>query len=344
MQKREFTLVPIGYVESEFASLDQCPFQGDETCPPVRIHIHSRYTHGLVRLHKGLDIEVITYLDRASRDILQCRPRNNPDKPLHGVFATRSPNRPNPIGLHRVRILNIDKDGLIVHPLEVLDRTPVVDIKPVLKPGKDKSSINRYFSMEDVQALLRCSEHACSKQLLNGLNGNLSIRRGEYVLITRSHSTKGLISIDDLCVIELKSGSMVAGKGKPSSETAMHTEIYKNQPLAGGVAHTHPATVLTLDGISGDSLLSRVDLFEARAIRSQLSSVPDYQPGTADLAEATGSRARKYKCILMKSHGLTCWGESLAEAVGLCDELEALARIELNTMLIGKIPAKKSKS
>ena len=343
MQNRKFTLVPIGYVESEFISLDQCPFQGDETCPPARIHIYSQYTQGLLCLHKGQHVQVITYLDKASRDTLQCRPRNNPDNPLHGVFAARSPSRPNPIGLHRVRILDIDKDRLIVHPLEVLDSTPVVDIKPVLKPGQGKSSFGRYFSMKDIQDLLRCSKYACSKGLLNGLNGNLSIRRGEYVLITRSNCAKGLISIDDLCVIELQSGSMAAGKGRPSSESAMHLEIYKNQPLAGGVAHTHPPTVLTLDGISGDSLLSRVDLFEASAIRAQLSTVPDYQPGTSALAEAAGSRARKYKCILMKSHGLTCWGESLAEAVGLCDELEALARIELNTMLTGKMLPEKSR-
>lgn len=196
--------------------------------------------------------------------------------------------------------------------------------------------LNRYFSPAQITSLIEASRLACVKGLLNGLNGNLSIRQGDTVLITRSGSAKGMLTMDDLCVMDLESGKVLAGREKPSSESGMHRQIYKNQPEAKAVAHTHPISTLTLDGILKDSILKSVDLFEAEALRSQLSSVPGHTPGSEELATAVGLGAREHKCIILRSHGLTCWGESLAQAIGLCDELEALARIELNTLMFEK--------
>jgi L-fuculose-phosphate aldolase len=195
--------------------------------------------------------------------------------------------------------------------------------------------LSRYFLPARITSLIEASRLACIKGLLNGLNGNLSIRQGDSVLITRSGSAKGLLSVDDLCILDLESGRVLAGKKPPSSESGMHLEIYKNQPGAGAVAHTHPVSVLTLDGLAGDSILQNINLFEAEAIRSRLASVPGHPPGTARLASAVGFAAREHDCIIMRSHGLTSWGESPAQAVALCDELEALARIELNILMLG---------
>lgn len=331
---KDFTLQPIGYVESSFSNLKDCPFQGSDECPPARVHILPKFSKGLEGLKPGQEIIIMTLLDKASRDTLKCRPRNDPEQPPRGVFATRSPNRPNPIGLHQAKIISMDKGILNVHPLEVLDKTPVVDIKPVIHPQTDPDEVNPYFSRTELNSFMDYSRQASAKGLLNGLNGNLSIRKKEIALITRSGSAKGYLTIDDLCVMDLNSGKIIWGRGKLSSESVMHQEIYKNQPEAMAVVHTHPISILTLDGLIGDSILESVDIFEARALRSQLSKVPAHEPGSMELARSVGSRSRKYKCVIMRSHGLTCWGESLAQAMGLCDELEALARIELNTLML----------
>jgi tRNA-Thr(GGU) m(6)t(6)A37 methyltransferase TsaA len=99
------------------------------------VEIDTAFGKALEGMAAGQDVVLLTWLHLGRRDVLKVHPRDNPDKPLTGVFATRSPNRPNPIGLHRVRVLEIAKTTrLRVKPLEALDGTPVVDIKPVL-PG-----------------------------------------------------------------------------------------------------------------------------------------------------------------------------------------------------------------
>jgi len=92
---------------------------------------------GLLGIRSGDEIIVITWLDRAQRDILQIHPGRNPKAPLTGVFATRSPDRPNPVGLHRVTVLEIAGQRLKVGPIEAIDGTPVIDIKPVLSRSDD---------------------------------------------------------------------------------------------------------------------------------------------------------------------------------------------------------------
>jgi tRNA-Thr(GGU) m(6)t(6)A37 methyltransferase TsaA len=127
-----FELVPIGWVESTLVDREQAPRQGDEGAPPAWLVFESRVAEGLADLRVGEHVIVLTWLDRGNRDELRTRPRGDPNRPAVGVFSTRSPDRPNPIGLHRVQILAIDGTRIRVSDLEALDRTPVIDVKPVL--------------------------------------------------------------------------------------------------------------------------------------------------------------------------------------------------------------------
>jgi tRNA-Thr(GGU) m(6)t(6)A37 methyltransferase TsaA len=119
---------PVGRVRSPLVA----PKQADEGAPPARIEIDPAWAAALDGLAAGADVLVLTWLDRARRDVLTTRPRDDPDRAEQGVFATRSPDRPNPIGLHRVRITAIEGTSVEVDALEALDGTPVLDLKPVL--------------------------------------------------------------------------------------------------------------------------------------------------------------------------------------------------------------------
>jgi len=127
-------LHPIGHVRSPLVELADAPRQGDEGAPDAEIVIADEYAGGLTGLGTGDELLVLTWLDRASRDVLSVHPRGERDRPEQGVFTTRSPDRPNPIGLHRVVVIAVDGDRLRVRDLEAIDGTPVVDIKPVLGP------------------------------------------------------------------------------------------------------------------------------------------------------------------------------------------------------------------
>ena len=129
-----FTLRPIGHVRSPLVDPAHAPRQGDEGAPPARIVVDPALRPALTGLTTGADVLVLTWLHRARRDEITTRPRDDPDRPEQGVFATRSPHRPNPIGLHRVRIVAIDDAGIVVDHLEAVDGTPVLDLKPVLGP------------------------------------------------------------------------------------------------------------------------------------------------------------------------------------------------------------------
>jgi tRNA-Thr(GGU) m(6)t(6)A37 methyltransferase TsaA len=122
----------IGRVESPLTDLESAPKQGDEGAPESTIAFEDDVLEGLDGLRAGDDVLVLTWLDRARRDVLTVHPRGDATRPPQGVFGTRSPHRPNPIGLHRVRIVSIDGGRARVRDLEALDGTPVVDVKPVL--------------------------------------------------------------------------------------------------------------------------------------------------------------------------------------------------------------------
>ncbi len=125
-------LTPIGTVASPLTDPDAAPRQGDEGAPEAWIELVPEVAPALDGVAAGDDLLVLTWLDRARRDVLRVHPRGDTSRPVAGVFATRSPHRPNPIGLHRVTVLEIDGTRLRVRDLEALDGTPVVDLKPVL--------------------------------------------------------------------------------------------------------------------------------------------------------------------------------------------------------------------
>ena len=127
-----YEVVPVGWVESALTERAQAPRQGDEGAPSAWLAFEPGIAEALRDLRPGTEIIVLTWLDRADRGVLATRPRGDPDNPLTGVFSTRSPDRPNPIGLHRVRLLAVDGLRIQVGNLEALDGTPVIDVKPVL--------------------------------------------------------------------------------------------------------------------------------------------------------------------------------------------------------------------
>jgi len=131
----EYRLRPIGVVRSPLTTRAAAPRQGSEGAPEAVIEIDPAFAGALAGLAAGDEAILLTWLHLGRRDVLQVHPRDDPARPLTGVFATRSPDRPNPIGLHRVRVLGIEGTRLRVGPLEAVDGTPVVDIKAVLGTG-----------------------------------------------------------------------------------------------------------------------------------------------------------------------------------------------------------------
>jgi tRNA-Thr(GGU) m(6)t(6)A37 methyltransferase TsaA len=129
-------LRPIGVIRSDLRRRGRAPRQGHEGAPDAWVEVRPWATRGLDGLAAGDEILLVTWLDRSRRDVLRVRPRSDRRRAFAGVFATRSPDRPNPLGLHRVRVRTIQGNRLRVGPLEALDGTPVVDIKPVLGPGE----------------------------------------------------------------------------------------------------------------------------------------------------------------------------------------------------------------
>jgi len=127
------SLVPIGVVSSPLTDPAEAPKQGFEGAPDAWLVLEPRVAAGLDGMRPGDDIIVVTWLHRARRDILRVHPRDDRSNPERGVFTTRSADRPNPIGLHRVEVAAIDGTRVRVRGLEAVDGTPVVDLKPVLR-------------------------------------------------------------------------------------------------------------------------------------------------------------------------------------------------------------------
>ena len=129
---KNFSIKPIGFIRSDLRERDEAPRQGTEGAPNACVEVLPSYKNALHRTQVGDEIIVITWLHRAQRDVLKVHPRGERSRPLRGVFSTRSPDRPNPLGLHRVKVLKMNSGRLWVGPIEAIDGTPVVDIKPVL--------------------------------------------------------------------------------------------------------------------------------------------------------------------------------------------------------------------
>jgi tRNA-Thr(GGU) m(6)t(6)A37 methyltransferase TsaA len=127
-----YVLKPIGVVRSPLVRREDAPRQGSEGAPDAWILLEPSYAHALPGVQVGDRLVLVTWLHEADRNVLQVHPRDDLTRPLTGVFATRSSDRPNPLGLHEVTVLGIDGLELAVGPLEAIDGTPVVDIKPAL--------------------------------------------------------------------------------------------------------------------------------------------------------------------------------------------------------------------
>jgi len=127
-----FTIKPIGFVRSELTSLEAAPRQGDGGAPEAWLELAAQAAQGLLSIAAGDELVVLTWLHRAQREVLQVHPRGDLEAPLKGVFATRSPDRPNPVGLHRVVVLQVVGHRLRVTSMEAIDGTSIVDIKPIL--------------------------------------------------------------------------------------------------------------------------------------------------------------------------------------------------------------------
>jgi tRNA-Thr(GGU) m(6)t(6)A37 methyltransferase TsaA len=127
-----YSLHPIGFIRSTLRTRREAPCQGAEGAPDVWLDLLPGFAPGLLGITAGAEVLVVTWLHAANRDVLQVHPRKNPENPLTGVFFTRSPDRPNPLGLHRVTVHQIAGDQLRIGPMEAIDGTPVVDIKAVL--------------------------------------------------------------------------------------------------------------------------------------------------------------------------------------------------------------------
>jgi tRNA-Thr(GGU) m(6)t(6)A37 methyltransferase TsaA len=132
MNTSDYILNPIGFVRSGLNSLQDAPMQGDEDAPDAWLDLVPDVIGALKGIEIGDHLLILTWLHKAQRDVLQVHPRDDLTRPLTGVFATRSPDRPNPIGVHRVTVLEVTENMLRVKPLEAINGTPIIDIKPVL--------------------------------------------------------------------------------------------------------------------------------------------------------------------------------------------------------------------
>jgi tRNA-Thr(GGU) m(6)t(6)A37 methyltransferase TsaA len=144
VNQRFYEVRPIGAVESELSDPATAPRQGYEGAPDAWLVFEPAVLEGLEALRPGDEVIVLTWLHLARRDELRTHPRGDLSRPEQGVFSTRSPHRPNPIGLHPVEIVSIDGGRVRVHGLEAVDGTPIVDLKPVL--GSDGSPVHRASS------------------------------------------------------------------------------------------------------------------------------------------------------------------------------------------------------
>lgn len=134
-----FTVIPIGHVSSPLTDREHAPKQGNEGAPESWLVFEPEFQEGLRDLRAGDEVLVLTWLDRSDREVLSVHPRDDRSAPLRGVFSTRSQDRPNPVGIHRVRIVDVvNATRFKVLDLEAFDATPIIDIKPVLDRARER--------------------------------------------------------------------------------------------------------------------------------------------------------------------------------------------------------------
>lgn len=130
------SLQPVGYIRSTLRTVNDAPRQGPEGAPDAWLDVDPAFEQALLGASTGEEVIVITWLHQSDRGVLRVHPRGDPENPIAGVFVTRSPNRPNPLGLHRVTVREVSGTRLRIGPIEAIDGTPVVDIKAVYDGGE----------------------------------------------------------------------------------------------------------------------------------------------------------------------------------------------------------------
>lgn len=326
---------PIGTARTAYAARGDCPKQGAEGAAAGRVVLDPAFARAAAELSPGKEIWVLTWLDKADTGALAVHPRSDRNLPLTGVFSTRSPDRPCPIGLHRCRITAVSGLEIAVDALEAADGTPVLDIKPVI--GGDaprpplEGAMDTARTDEAVAAIIRAGRLGWERGVFSGRNGNISMRLGETVLITASGASKGRLTPDDILAVNLAGGAPCGGPGrtaKPSSEMPAHLCIYRAQSEAMAVVHTHPPHLLALDqALPEGKGLFDLTLYETEVYKEKYATVPPLPPGGERLGEIVGKTARHKEALLMRRHGLICWGKSIEDALALTEEIEGLARV-----------------
>lgn len=177
-----------------------------------------------------------------------------------------------------------------------------------------------------VSDVVRAGREAWLKGLVHGQSGNFSLCRSGRMYISRSGVCKGRMQSGDVLRVELE-GQKVLDPGPVSSESKMHLALYAAQPQARAIIHVHPVFLLALEQAGADLL--ELDLYEATQIRKEFVQAPPLPPGSEDLALAVAEASIRARAVHMAKHGLTCWGESLEQALNLAEEVEALAKIQL---------------
>ena len=319
----------IGRVRTQFDDLKECPKQGNEGGKEAWVEVSPEFAEGLAELYVGQSIDLLTWFHEAKRDTMTVHPRGDKSRPKRGVFATRSPSRPNPIGVHTVTILEIAENKLRVEPLEALDKTPLIDIKKTPTPDNLITPVGIRY--EDIAEITKVCHGAWTRRLFSGFNGNASIRLGDACLMTATGSAKGCLEPKDFVLVEISSGNILAGS-KPSSEGEMHLEIYRNQPKARAILHTHPPKILGLGVLVEPAKMLKLPIFETDLIGSRMTTAPAFEPGTIELAKATGKAAMTHDAVYMEKHGLVCWADTLGHALSLSEELEHLASIHVDVV------------
>ncbi len=321
----------IGYIKSIFKKREECPKQATFDLPVSYLMLDEKYLSALDGLRPGHEVYVFTWLHQGNREVLTCHPRGNKNIPKRGVFSTRSPDRPNPIGLHRVRIFDIKKNLVTIHPIEVIDNTPVIDLKPV-DFSYYLTSFGPNIDPEIGKKIIDIGKLAWKNGLISGFSGNISVIQDKKVIITKSGKNKGMLDELDLVSFDLEQ-PYENEVSEVSSEWKMHLEIYKNQAKAKAVIHTHP-TYLILVIEQDEDFLDKLDLFEADYFKKSFGIVDEYRPGSMELAKAVGEMSKRKQIIVLKKHGLVCWGISLKESLSLSEEIERLAEIYFLKKLI----------
>ena len=323
----------IGRVRTPRPSPGQPPGQSDDSIEAV-IAVDPEYAEALAGLKAGQEAAVLTWRLPADRSRLTFRPGDDPDTPLQGVFTSRTPDRPNPVGFSRVRILAVEEGReLRVSGLRALDMTPIIDIQPLVDAEPETESEIPSWGQgvppEAAEELREVCRRACAAGLMPGTSGDASVRLGNVVVITAPSAIKADLRPGDLTPLDLRTGKRL-GPGRSSAEAPMHLELYDAQPQAWAVLHLHPPHLTAL-ALKHAGEIPLPPSAWASHLSGRLTRVEDHPPGTPALFGAVARTARNFQALCLGGDGLVCWAEGPRQTLALAEELETLARIRLLT-------------